>query len=247
MFYTNFEVLRTSWFRQRRVDAWARSLRDGVERNRWGDAPLRALTLGLYARPEQLVHLNSFRYLHGRASSGGARSLTINNTLNVNFSRRIEKGEESEDYFLGVCMGEPGWAAKLHKDKRARLANKDWYQQWVADRAAHGKTPPPGRSSHDEYQAEMKTSVKSWAEKWKKIAERSRSESAFIDNPGGGFDSGGVSSTSRSQLDWSSNTNSDWRAQMDWAKSLETKRKATQMDWTKSLQDTMQGMHDREN
>ena len=54
MFYTNFEIMNVSWFR----DAARRGVRAGVDAtgqifgNRWGDAPLRWLTLALFARTD---------------------------------------------------------------------------------------------------------------------------------------------------------------------------------------------------
>lgn len=77
-FYNNFEVTRVDFFRQPRVAAYQRHVTErpphGVFVHRWGDAPVRYLTVALFARPDQLVrglnkqygHSNTCHYLWKR-------------------------------------------------------------------------------------------------------------------------------------------------------------------------------------
>ena len=57
MFYTNFEVMDVSWFAAPRAAAFARAVdaTGQIFGNRWGDAPLRWLTLALFASRTQLL------------------------------------------------------------------------------------------------------------------------------------------------------------------------------------------------
>ena len=57
MFYTNFEIMNVSWFQQPRAAAFARAVdaTGQIFGNRWGDAPLRWLTLALFASRTQLL------------------------------------------------------------------------------------------------------------------------------------------------------------------------------------------------
>ena len=57
MFYTNFEVMDVAWFQQPRAAAFARAVdaTGQIFGNRWGDAPLRWLTLALFAGRTQLL------------------------------------------------------------------------------------------------------------------------------------------------------------------------------------------------
>ena len=57
MFYTNFEVMDVAWFAAPRAAAFARAVdaTGQIFGNRWGDAPLRWLTLALFASRTQLL------------------------------------------------------------------------------------------------------------------------------------------------------------------------------------------------
>jgi hypothetical protein len=57
MFYTNFEIMNVSWFAAPRAVAFARAVdaTGQIFGNRWGDAPLRWLTLALFAGRGQLA------------------------------------------------------------------------------------------------------------------------------------------------------------------------------------------------
>ena len=57
MFYTNFEIMNVSWFSRPRAVAFARAVdaTGQIFGNRWGDAPLRWLTLALFAGRSQLL------------------------------------------------------------------------------------------------------------------------------------------------------------------------------------------------
>ena len=55
MFYTNFEIMNVSWFAAHARLRSPGRRRDGKTENRWGDAPLRWLTLALFARRDQLL------------------------------------------------------------------------------------------------------------------------------------------------------------------------------------------------
>eukprot|EP01062_Namystynia_karyoxenos_P072248 TRINITY_DN6824_c0_g2_i1.p1 TRINITY_DN6824_c0_g2~~TRINITY_DN6824_c0_g2_i1.p1 ORF type:complete len:591 (+),score=89.70 TRINITY_DN6824_c0_g2_i1:179-1774(+) len=108
MFYTNFEVMRSSFFRQPEVDRWLRSLRRGVLERRWGDAPLRALTLGLFASPEDVLFLDDFDYRHGRED---ARTLHKGHGMRLHWKMRPQGAKDEDDTFwLGVCLKRPSRA-----------------------------------------------------------------------------------------------------------------------------------------
>ena len=57
MFYTNFEIMDVAWFQQPRAAAFARAVdaTGQIFGNRWGDAPLRWLTVALFASRTQLL------------------------------------------------------------------------------------------------------------------------------------------------------------------------------------------------
>eukprot|EP01062_Namystynia_karyoxenos_P051680 TRINITY_DN40702_c0_g1_i1.p1 TRINITY_DN40702_c0_g1~~TRINITY_DN40702_c0_g1_i1.p1 ORF type:complete len:493 (+),score=49.75 TRINITY_DN40702_c0_g1_i1:84-1562(+) len=101
MFYTNFEVLRLGFFRRPEVDEWLRGLRDGVVAHRWGDAPLRALTIGLFASPSEVVHFNDFNYRHGR--KGGKQIVDRGNNLTVHWSYGGRASSSIDVFYLGIC------------------------------------------------------------------------------------------------------------------------------------------------
>eukprot|EP01062_Namystynia_karyoxenos_P072251 TRINITY_DN6824_c0_g5_i1.p1 TRINITY_DN6824_c0_g5~~TRINITY_DN6824_c0_g5_i1.p1 ORF type:complete len:725 (+),score=202.68 TRINITY_DN6824_c0_g5_i1:119-2176(+) len=112
MFYTNFEVLVPSFFRRPEVDTWMNSVASGVRMYRWGDAPLRALTLGLFARADQLIHFTEFSYRHGRwAEQTGMTRATVERGNVLGASWRPDKfpphGDSFDSYFLGMCLRPP--------------------------------------------------------------------------------------------------------------------------------------------
>lgn len=65
MVYTNFEVANVSFFRRPDVKQFARDMLKGTQMFRLGDAVIRAFQLGLFAKQEEVIHLNNFRYRHG--------------------------------------------------------------------------------------------------------------------------------------------------------------------------------------
>lgn len=72
-FYTNFEVADVSFFRRPDVMAFQRAMTDeppfGVFRNQWGDAPIRLLTLALFAGPNQVAMGQNANYGHANQCS----------------------------------------------------------------------------------------------------------------------------------------------------------------------------------
>ena len=59
MIYNNFEISNITFFRQADVMAFQRAMTEiepfGVFRKRWGDAPIRTLTLAIFADTSQVV------------------------------------------------------------------------------------------------------------------------------------------------------------------------------------------------
>lgn len=57
-YWNNFEIVRTEFFRQENVTDWVNTVVEshGIYKYRWGDAPLRYLTLAMFAKPEQVLH-----------------------------------------------------------------------------------------------------------------------------------------------------------------------------------------------
>jgi hypothetical protein len=58
IYYNNFEVFQTKFFRQTDVRAWIDAIdgTHGIYKYRWGDAMLRYLTLALFAKDYQVAH-----------------------------------------------------------------------------------------------------------------------------------------------------------------------------------------------
>eukprot|EP01062_Namystynia_karyoxenos_P076230 TRINITY_DN7446_c0_g2_i1.p1 TRINITY_DN7446_c0_g2~~TRINITY_DN7446_c0_g2_i1.p1 ORF type:complete len:830 (+),score=156.02 TRINITY_DN7446_c0_g2_i1:144-2633(+) len=150
MFYTNFEVLRLSFFREPAVDRWLRSCHRGVFLSRWGDAPLRGVTLGMFATKEQVVHLNDFAYAHGRPRSLDATAIwpasagRNGNDMSVDWDRNREPWWTpvvSEDvglarlglYWAGICFRKP-------VEKGMQVLNCD---RWQAHCAPPATAPIP--------------------------------------------------------------------------------------------------------
>jgi len=85
MVYTNFEVSNVSFFLRPDVRKFATEMLRGTQKFRLGDAVIRAFQLGLFAKQEQVIHLDSFRYRHGC----DRWSWVINKTMDC----AIEKGD----------------------------------------------------------------------------------------------------------------------------------------------------------
>jgi len=68
-FYNNFEVTSVDFFRQPHVMAFQRHLSEnpphGIFRHKWGDAPIRMLTVALFAQPDQIAWGLNEHYGHG--------------------------------------------------------------------------------------------------------------------------------------------------------------------------------------
>lgn len=69
LYYTNFEVGSVAFFRKPKVVDFISSIIDsgGIYKYRWGDAPIRYLTLTIFATEEQVIQFNELnvRYCHG--------------------------------------------------------------------------------------------------------------------------------------------------------------------------------------
>ena len=67
-YYNNFEVMKTHFFRRTDVRAWTDMIdaTHGIYKYRWGDAILRYLTMVLFAKPEEILHIGNFNlsYCH---------------------------------------------------------------------------------------------------------------------------------------------------------------------------------------
>ena len=72
MFFNNLEVTRVSFFQQERVMAFQKALTEfppfGVFRNRWGDAPVRLLTMAIFGTPDQ-IDIESTSSYYGHADT----------------------------------------------------------------------------------------------------------------------------------------------------------------------------------
>ena len=69
-FYNNFEITDMDFFLRPEVLKFTKHVCDslGIYKYRWGDAPLRYLTLALFARPEKILNRMrdyKFVYCHG--------------------------------------------------------------------------------------------------------------------------------------------------------------------------------------
>lgn len=68
-FYNNFEICNIDFFRQPKVMAFQRRISEeapwGVFRHKWGDAPVRFLTIALFAKPSQIAWGLNQGYGHG--------------------------------------------------------------------------------------------------------------------------------------------------------------------------------------
>jgi hypothetical protein len=68
MYYNNFEVMKTQFFRQNDVREWMEMIdkSHGIYKYRWGDSVLRYLTLAFFAKSEQILHRESYNlpYCH---------------------------------------------------------------------------------------------------------------------------------------------------------------------------------------
>jgi hypothetical protein len=70
MLYTNVEVMDMQFFTETAAVQQFLHASDGADadfgiyRYRWGDAPLRAMLLGMLATPDQVYQLTEFDYVH---------------------------------------------------------------------------------------------------------------------------------------------------------------------------------------
>lgn len=84
LFYNNFEVALKDFFLSAPVLDWTRSIMEsgGIYRYRWGDAPLRYLTIVIFARENQVIHRHKqdFDYCHGKACTD-PEAFTQNHTI----------------------------------------------------------------------------------------------------------------------------------------------------------------------
>lgn len=71
MFYTNFELAKTSWFLQKQYQDFFRSIDEsgGIYINRWGDAPIKLLGVRLLMDPSWIKPVKGFVYQHGAVYS----------------------------------------------------------------------------------------------------------------------------------------------------------------------------------
>ena len=71
MFYTNFELAKTSWFLQEQYQDFFHSIDDsgGIYINRWGDAPIKLLGVRLLMEPSYIKPVSGFVYKHGAVYS----------------------------------------------------------------------------------------------------------------------------------------------------------------------------------
>lgn len=69
MFFNNFEIARVSFFARKDVMEYQHKVAEeepfGVFRQRWGDAPVRFLTLAIFAEPAQIDMKPPLEYAHG--------------------------------------------------------------------------------------------------------------------------------------------------------------------------------------
>eukprot|EP01062_Namystynia_karyoxenos_P055840 TRINITY_DN4684_c9_g1_i1.p2 TRINITY_DN4684_c9_g1~~TRINITY_DN4684_c9_g1_i1.p2 ORF type:complete len:538 (+),score=146.12 TRINITY_DN4684_c9_g1_i1:110-1615(+) len=114
MFWTNFEVLDLNFWRSEPVMQFLESTHRGVFYERWGDAPIRAAAVALFASPKQVVHLNYFAYTHGRCSSDGGPTSCRRRTLHV--------GNRNRAVWTAEVSGVETRAALSAKEKAKALA-----------------------------------------------------------------------------------------------------------------------------
>eukprot|EP00274_Cyanoptyche_gloeocystis_P008350 CAMPEP_0196657882 /NCGR_PEP_ID=MMETSP1086-20130531/26213_1 /TAXON_ID=77921 /ORGANISM="Cyanoptyche gloeocystis , Strain SAG4.97" /LENGTH=371 /DNA_ID=CAMNT_0041991195 /DNA_START=48 /DNA_END=1163 /DNA_ORIENTATION=+ len=121
MMYSNFEVLDLRFFTQPSIMRLAEASEANTCQYRWGDAPLRALTIGIFAREEDIVHLNYFSYFHGRIDTAtrDSRRLDIFNPMVLSFDPQVWMGGHGID--IGHCLSsflnktKSGQATKLYE------------------------------------------------------------------------------------------------------------------------------------
>ena len=68
MYYTNFELMKMDWFKHNKnYQAFVKFVDENgwIFSRRYGDAPLRYLTLNLFEKQEKIGHVHSFCYQHG--------------------------------------------------------------------------------------------------------------------------------------------------------------------------------------
>ena len=83
---------------------------EGTCVHRWGDAPLKTLALSTFVKPEKMLHLNYFKYVHGRDLqykmdlpfdvSRNHLSTNIYNALKMDWKNVLEYGDTLGIFFL---------------------------------------------------------------------------------------------------------------------------------------------------
>ena len=67
-YYNNFEVMKLEFFRRRNVRHWIEEVdqTNGIFKYRWGDAPLRYITLAMFAEKHEILHRTQYHlpYCH---------------------------------------------------------------------------------------------------------------------------------------------------------------------------------------
>lgn len=80
-FQTHFEVNRKSFMQRPDVQEWTRTVTElepfGVFRERWGDAPVRFITMALFAPDETLVFGKPYKYQHKCQRAGYTKPNTL--------------------------------------------------------------------------------------------------------------------------------------------------------------------------
>lgn len=61
-YYNNFEVVLLSYFLTPTIRHWSNAVlrSGGIYRYRWGDAPLRYITLAIFANESQVIHRTDY-------------------------------------------------------------------------------------------------------------------------------------------------------------------------------------------
>eukprot|EP01065_Artemidia_motanka_P013162 TRINITY_DN17257_c0_g1_i1.p1 TRINITY_DN17257_c0_g1~~TRINITY_DN17257_c0_g1_i1.p1 ORF type:complete len:449 (+),score=61.63 TRINITY_DN17257_c0_g1_i1:62-1408(+) len=155
MFWTNFEVLDLDFWRRPTVLQFLESTHRGVFYDRWGDAPIRAAAVGIFANPKEVVHLNHFTYVHGRCSTDKKKAcrrkaLRAGNANRIVWSAEVSgvdigPAASARDRARGLMKNSllkkplvPGNPARIRHDRR-----KLWWQgQCWDERPLPGQIPP---------------------------------------------------------------------------------------------------------
>jgi hypothetical protein len=86
--YTNLEILHVPFFNSPPVARFLNASDTGpvwgVYRHRWGDAPLRAMVLGLFATEMTVRHISEFEYIHPAGALSWSKYKAINASVKNN-------------------------------------------------------------------------------------------------------------------------------------------------------------------